>query len=105
MEENRKCIQRKTPRIKYGEEALDWGANKHPCGDCGVIKGRCHRKGCDVERCRWCGGQAITCSCGGVSGISAGIIKEKCDAYRTGKEAECSDKEIAGVVARKEEAI
>ena len=37
MEENRKCIQRKTPRIKYGEEALDWGANKQPCDDCGVI--------------------------------------------------------------------
>ena len=30
------------PRVKYGEAADDWGADKHTCGDCGAQKGQFH---------------------------------------------------------------
>jgi len=33
------------------------------CHDCGVPEGALHRPGCDMERCPFCGGQLITCSC------------------------------------------
>jgi hypothetical protein len=26
------------PRIRYGKEEDDWGADRHPCHDCGVLK-------------------------------------------------------------------
>ena len=55
---------REYERIRYGEEAEDWGADKGPCHDCGVIKGQYHVPCiCDVERCPSCEGQVISCEC------------------------------------------
>jgi hypothetical protein len=51
------------PRVKYGDEEPDWGADKHKCHDCSVIKGEYHVPGCVIERCPACGRQAISCGC------------------------------------------
>ena len=50
-------------RIRYGHEDDDWGADSHPCRDCRVFKDEYHVRGCDVERCPACRGQAISCDC------------------------------------------
>jgi hypothetical protein len=50
-------------RVRYGQEAEDWGADRQPCHDCGAVKGQLHVFGCDVERCPVCGGQVIFCEC------------------------------------------
>jgi hypothetical protein len=54
---------REVPRVRYGEESDDWGADSRPCHDCAVIKGEFHVEGCDVERCAGCGGQRFGCDC------------------------------------------
>ena len=52
------------PRVKYGEEDDDWGADRQPCHDCRVLTGQYHvGPACDVERCPVCGGQVIGCDC------------------------------------------
>lgn len=51
------------PRIRYGDESDDWGADRQPCNDCRVLKGQLHVPSCDVEQCPVCGGQAIGCDC------------------------------------------
>lgn len=52
------------PRVRYGDEADDWGADERPCHDCAAIKGEYHALGCDVERCPACGGQLwFGCEC------------------------------------------
>ena len=33
------------------------------CHDCGALEGALHERGCDMERCPFCGHQLITCYC------------------------------------------
>jgi|SRR5580698_1748734 hypothetical protein len=55
--------ERTIPRVRYGDETDDWGADKSPCHDCRAIKGEFHVPSCDVEQCPGCGGQLLSCDC------------------------------------------
>ena len=37
-------------RIRYGDEADDWGADRVPCHDCAVLNGEDQVTGCRLER-------------------------------------------------------
>ncbi len=54
---------RPVPRIRYGSESDDWGADKRPCRDCSALKGEFHVTGCDVEECPVCHIPVLSCDC------------------------------------------
>ena len=51
------------PRIPYGSEKEDWGADTRPCRDCAVVRGEFHVLNCDAEECPNCHEQLISCGC------------------------------------------
>jgi hypothetical protein len=52
-------------RVKWGDETPDYWPEscQDTCGDCGAAPGQLHHLGCDIEQCRMCGGQVLTCDC------------------------------------------
>ena len=53
-------------RIPWGSEGYESEVPQiyeRPCPDCAVRKGQLHVRGCDIEACPSCGGQAIACDC------------------------------------------
>jgi len=54
---------RAIPRIRYGDEHNDRGADKNACPDCQVLKGEFHVPSCNFEECPVCGGELLCCDC------------------------------------------
>jgi hypothetical protein len=54
---------RTIPRVPFGSEQDDCGAEKHTCRNCRVLKGELHVPGCDGEECPICGGHLLSCDC------------------------------------------
>jgi hypothetical protein len=55
-------------RIRYGNEKQMWNSKRklsqvNPCHDCAALPGQYHVPGCDMEECRACGRQSISCGC------------------------------------------
>jgi hypothetical protein len=55
--------EKPVPRVRYGDEHENWGANEHACHDCRVLKGEFHAPGCDGEECPVCRSQLLSCDC------------------------------------------
>jgi hypothetical protein len=74
---------------------------KTKCGDCGAEPGELHQAGCDVERCRCCGGQQIGCDClYDVNGLDLDTMeKEYPEIYTKGATDEMYEKFDAHVEA------
>jgi hypothetical protein len=51
------------PRIRYGDESEDWGADRNACYDCRVLAGELHVPGCDAEECPVCHVSILSCDC------------------------------------------
>lgn len=63
ISQEKKSYLVRIPRVRYGDEVLDWKAYERPCHDCFAKKGEYHVPGCDVEECPVCHGQAFGCGC------------------------------------------
>lgn len=53
-------IDRPVTRIPYFQVSVD---GQDDCPDCGVAVGEYHHPGCDMEKCRHCKQQLISCDC------------------------------------------
>jgi hypothetical protein len=49
------------PMVTWGRER-GW-STRGRCGDCGVMPGRFHHLGCDVQQCPLCARQMFSCGC------------------------------------------
>jgi hypothetical protein len=46
-------------RLRYGSERVLQAAWSGPCRDCAALEGELHMRGCCLEECPACGGQAM----------------------------------------------